>query len=203
MCGLLIQKQVQFNTISIKKIKEYLNTLGNKYCPYGLTKLESINQQNLALKYFSIVRNFIVISEEFIFIEQFFVELKDRDLKGDQLNSINEYIEDCVRTCFRLEDHRPREWCTFILDYFKNEEIDRDEWCNFRFAIIDKILRKAMSYMKVEVVEWLFETNREHLLRILSAPLPSHSIKSLLLEMQIRKAALLLVELLYGNLPKR
>lgn len=60
------------------------------------------------MRYFSIVRNFIIISEEFVFIEQFFIELKDRDLKDSRLDSINELIEDCVRSCFTLESHKPR-----------------------------------------------------------------------------------------------
>lgn len=60
-----------------------------------------------------------------------------------------------------------------------------------------------MSYMKVEIVEWLFQTNRKYLLNILRTPLPNHSINSLLLDMQIKKGALLMVELLYDHLPKR
>jgi hypothetical protein len=40
-----------------------LNTLGNKYCPYVLTKLDNPEKQQVAMRYFSIVRNFLVIAE--------------------------------------------------------------------------------------------------------------------------------------------
>jgi hypothetical protein len=63
----------------MRTLKATINTLGNKYCPFCISKLDSPEKQETAVRYFGIVRNFIVLSEEFVFIDQFFVMLKDLD----------------------------------------------------------------------------------------------------------------------------
>jgi hypothetical protein len=180
-----------------------LNTLGNKYCPFVLTKLDTPEKQQMGLKYFGVVRNFIIISEEFVFIEQFFIELKDKDLQGDDLIAVNELLEDCVRTCFTLESELPRKWCKWIISLYEDINIDRDEWCNFRFTVIDKLFRKVMNYLRPELVHELYEENIQKLNKILERPCSSETLKTYLLDLQSRKAALLLVELLYANLAQK
>lgn len=90
-----------------------------------------------------------------------------------------------------------------LLNYFWDEELDKDEWNNFRLLIVEKILKKAMPHMKLEQIQELFHRNITNLEAILKKPLANDSIKSLLLDFQVRKATLLIVELFYGNLPRR
>ncbi len=56
------------NNINIASLKASLNTLAKKYCPYIVSLLPTPEKQQTAMKYYGIVRNFIVISEEFEFI---------------------------------------------------------------------------------------------------------------------------------------
>lgn len=155
------------------------------------------------MRYFNIVRNFIIMAEDFTFIDQFFVTLKDKDLSESRQDILNDYIEDCARTCFQLEGRQPIDWAQMLLNYFWDEELDKDEWNNFRLLIVEKILKKAMPHMKLEQIQELFHRNITNLEAILKKPLANDSIKSLLLDFQVRKATLLIVELFYGNLPRR
>lgn len=80
-----------------------------------------------------------------------------------------------------------------IMQYFRDENIDKDEWCNFRFNIIDKIFRKAMNYIELGLIQELFDRYIPELDQIIKRPLSKDSVKSLLIDFQIKKAALLMV----------
>jgi hypothetical protein len=111
LCGVMLQKQIRVSGDLMRTLRATINTLGNKYCPFCISKLEGPEKQEAALRYFSVIRNFIVLAEEFVFIDQFFVMLKDMDnINESRRETIQNYIEDCVRTCFTLENDRPLEW---------------------------------------------------------------------------------------------
>ena len=77
----------------MRTLRATINTLGNKYCPFCMSKLEAPEKQEAALRYFSVIRNFIVLAEEFVFIDQFFVMLKDLDnISENRRETIQNYI---------------------------------------------------------------------------------------------------------------
>lgn len=108
-----------------------------------------------------------------------------------------------MRTCFTLENDRPLEWAETLLRYYWDEELDKDEWNNYRLLILEKIFRKTVSYMKLEHLQLLYDRHIVKLDEVLQRSLSGDSLKSLLLDMQVKNGAFLLVELLYGNLPRR
>jgi hypothetical protein len=119
LCGVMLQRQVRVGGDLLRTLKATLNTLGNKYCPFCISKLDGPEKQEAAIRYFSVIRNFIVLAEEFVFIDQFFVMLKDLDnVSEGRRETIQNYIEDCVRTCFTLESDRPLEWAEMLLRYY-------------------------------------------------------------------------------------
>jgi hypothetical protein len=64
----------------MKTLKGVFPMMGTKYVPILISGLDNPEKQEIAMKYFNIMRNFIVISEEFEFIDQFFIVIKDFDL---------------------------------------------------------------------------------------------------------------------------
>ena len=73
------------------------------------------------------------------------------------MTKIEELLEDCVRTCFSFNDYRPKKWCReIVIEKYWDVNVDRDEWSNFRFAIVDKLLRRIINYLRPEVVEELY-----------------------------------------------
>lgn len=119
LCGVMLQRQVRVGGDLMRTLKATLNTLGNKYCPFCISKLDGTEKQEAAIRYFSVIRNFIVLAEEFVFIDQFFVMLKDlENVSEGRRETIQNYIEDCVRTCFTLENDRPLEWAEMLLRYY-------------------------------------------------------------------------------------
>lgn len=61
-------------------MKISLNNVINRYCPYSISRLETPDKQERAMTIFNAIRNFIIISEEFTFIDQFYPLLKDNEL---------------------------------------------------------------------------------------------------------------------------
>jgi hypothetical protein len=57
--------------------------------------------------------------------------------------------------------------------------------------------------MKLEHLQMLYDRHIVKLDEVLQRPLGGESLKSLMLDMQVKNGAFLLVELLYGNLPRR
>jgi hypothetical protein len=57
--------------------------------------------------------------------------------------------------------------------------------------------------MRLEHLQMLYDRHIAKLDEVLQRPLSGDSLKSLLLDMQVKNGAFLLVELLYGNLPRR
>lgn len=60
-----------------------------------------------------------------------------------------------------------------------------------------------MSYIKIGFLQRIYEKYLLDVDKILKKPVPTDSLKSMLFDMQIKKGAFLIVELLYGNLPRR
>jgi hypothetical protein len=80
-----------------------------------------------------------------------------------------------------------------LLQYYWDDELDKDEWSNYRLLILDKIFRKTVSYMRLEHLQALYDRHIAELDKILKRPLCADSLKSLLLDMQVKKGAFLLV----------
>lgn len=126
LCGLMMQKRLRAEDLA-RTLKPALNTIGIKYCPLCISKLDNPEKQETAMKYFGIIRNFIVLSEDFVFVSQFFAVLKDLGNIGQtKRGALLNYIEDCVRTCFSLEDNRPLEWAQMLLRYYWDKDLDKD-----------------------------------------------------------------------------
>lgn len=90
-----------------------------------------------------------------------------------------------------------------MLSFFFDENGDKDEWVNFRLLIIERIFSKIVSYIKIGFLQKIYEKYLLDVDKILKKPVPTDSLKSMLFDMQIKKGAFLIVELLYGNLPRR
>ena len=105
---------------------------------------------------------------------------------------MDELLEDSIRACFTLEDDRPINWARWLISYYEDANIDKDEWTNFRLAVVDKMLRKAICYLRPEVLVELYNSYVDMLDNHLRAPLVTDSIKMMLVDLQVRKASLLL-----------
>jgi hypothetical protein len=80
-----------------------------------------------------------------------------------------------------------------LLSYYWDDELDKDEWSNYRLLILEKIFRKTISYMKLEHLQVLYDKYIVELEKVLKRSLSSDSLKSLLLDMQVKNGAFLLV----------
>lgn len=100
LSGLLINEGLR--GAEALRLGTVLEGLSVKYVPLGVSKQEGQEKQELAMRFFKVLRNLVVISEDFCFIRHFMVQLKDEGLTAVRKETIEGYIEDCVRTCFKL-----------------------------------------------------------------------------------------------------
>ena len=154
------------------------------------------------MRYFKVLRNLVVISEEFCFIKHFMVQLKDEGLAEGRKETIEGYIDDCVRTCFTLEGEQPLEWAQWLVEYYWNSECDSNHWLNYRLIILEKVFRRAVSYLRLPHLQRIYDQNIKKLSGELDLPLQTSELRQFVLDMQVKKGAFLLVELLYGHLPR-
>lgn len=200
LSGLLINEGLR--STEALRLGAVLEGLSVKYVPLGVSKQEGQEKQELAMRFLKVLRNLVVISEDFCFVRHFMVQLKDEGLSAARQQTVEGYIEDCVRTCFRLEGERPLEWAQWLLQYYWDENCDSNHWLNFRLLIIEKIFRKAVGHLRLPHLQRIYDENIRRLSSALSRPLQTQSPREFMLDMQIKKGAFLLVELLYGHLPR-